>query len=60
MCGKSRVRKPLRRTRRKWEDQIRIVLGEVLCVGIDWIHIAQGGAQQQVSLNPIMNLRLLL
>jgi hypothetical protein len=33
---------PLRRHRCTWDDNIRIVLTEIRCEAVDWIHLAQG------------------
>jgi hypothetical protein len=34
-------KRPLGRPRRKWEDNIRMNLQEVGCVGMDWIGLSQ-------------------
>jgi hypothetical protein len=39
--GKPEGKKPLRRLRRRWEDNIRIDLSEIRWGGMDWIHLAQ-------------------
>ena len=31
---------PLGRPRRRWEDNIKMYLLEVVCVGMDWIEVA--------------------
>jgi len=34
-------KRPLGRPRRRWEDNIKIILQEVGCGGMDWIGLAQ-------------------
>jgi hypothetical protein len=41
LVGKPEEKRPLRRSRRKWEDDIKMDLQEVGCVGVDWIMLAQ-------------------
>jgi hypothetical protein len=38
--GKSEGRRPLRRPRRRWEDNIRIDLRDIGWGGMDWIDVA--------------------
>jgi hypothetical protein len=35
--GKTKGKRPLRRTRHRWEDGIRIDLGKIGLGGVDWI-----------------------
>jgi hypothetical protein len=39
--GETEGKKPLGRPRRRWEDNIKIDLQEMGCVGMDWIDLAQ-------------------
>ena len=41
LVGKPRGTRPLGRPRRRWEDNIKMDLQEVGCVGMDWISLAQ-------------------
>jgi len=41
LVGKPEGRRPLRRPRRRWVDNIRMGLQEVGCVYMDWIGLAQ-------------------
>jgi hypothetical protein len=41
LVGKPEGKKPLGRTRRRWEDNIKMDLDEVGCGGMDWIELAQ-------------------
>jgi hypothetical protein len=39
--GKSEEKRPLGRTRHRWEDNITIDLREIGSEGVNWIHLAQ-------------------
>jgi hypothetical protein len=39
LVGKSEGNRPLGRTRRGWEDNIKMNLQEVGCGGMDWIEL---------------------
>jgi hypothetical protein len=39
--GKREVKRPLGRTRRRWQDNIRMDLGETGCEVVDWVHLDQ-------------------
>jgi len=41
LVGKPEGRRPLGRPRRRWEDNIRIDLREVVCGCVDWMELAQ-------------------
>jgi hypothetical protein len=41
LVGKAEGKKPLGRTRRRWEDNIRMDLEDIGWEGLDWIHLAQ-------------------
>jgi hypothetical protein len=41
LVGKSEGRRPLGRPRRRWEDNIKMVLREIGFRDVDWIHWAQ-------------------
>jgi len=49
---KTRRKRPLRRPRHSWEDNIRLDLREV-----EWMHLAQDKDQCQVLTNAVMNLQ---
>jgi len=40
LMGKPEEKRPLRRPRQRWEDNIKIDLQEVGCGGMDWIELA--------------------
>jgi len=45
LVGKSEGKRQLRRARRRWEDNIRLDLREMVRVGVDWIQPGQGRGQ---------------
>jgi hypothetical protein len=57
--GKPEGKRPLGRPRRRWVDNIRMDLGEVGWVNVDWIGLAQGRNQQKAVVNTVMNFRVL-
>jgi hypothetical protein len=48
---------PLGRSRRRWEDNIKIDLQEVGCGGMDWIDLAQDRNRWRALVNAVMSLR---
>ena len=51
-------KRPLERPRRRWEDNIKMVLQEVGCVGMDWIELAHYSDRWRALVNTVMNLRV--
>jgi hypothetical protein len=45
LVGQYERKRPLRRPRRRWEDNIRLGLREIAWKGVDWIHLAQDSDQ---------------
>jgi hypothetical protein len=58
LVGKPERKRPLGRPRCRWEDNIRMVLQEVGCGGMDWIGLAQGRDRWLTILNAVMNFRV--
>ena len=58
LLGKTEGRRPLGIPRRRWEDNIKMDLQEVGCVGMDWIELAQDRNGWQALVNAVMNLRI--
>jgi hypothetical protein len=52
------LRGPLRRPRRRWEDNIKLELGEIGIDGENWIHLAQDRVQWRDFVNTVLNLRI--
>jgi hypothetical protein len=58
LVGKPEGKRPMGRPRCKWEDNIKMDLHEVGCVGIDWIGLAQDRNRWRALVNAGMNLRV--
>ena len=58
LVGKPEGKRPLRRPRRRWEDNIRMDLQEVACGGMDCIGAAQDRYKWRAILNAVMNFRV--
>jgi hypothetical protein len=56
--GKPEEKRPLERTRRKWEDNIKIDLKVIGRGSMDLIDLAQHRDQWRALVNRIMNFRL--
>ena len=56
--GKSEGKRPLGRSRRRWEDNIKMDLQEVGCRGMDWIDLAQDRDSWRALADAIMNFRV--
>jgi hypothetical protein len=50
-------KRPLRRPRRRWENNIKMDLGEIGIDGANWIQLAQDRVQWWASVKTVMNLR---
>jgi hypothetical protein len=59
LVGKPEGKRQLGRPRRRWEDGIRMNLGEIGLGGVDWIRLAQDRDRWQVVVSAVMNLRVL-
>jgi hypothetical protein len=58
LVGKLERKRPLRRQRCKWVDNIKMDLREVGWDGMDWIDTAQDRDQWRALENTLMNLRV--
>jgi hypothetical protein len=58
LVGKAGGRRPLGRPRCRWEDNIRMNLGEVGFEDVDGIHLAQDRNRWRALMNMVMNLRV--
>jgi hypothetical protein len=51
-------KRPLGRLRRRWEDNTKLDLTEIVIDGANWIRLAQDRVQWRAFVNMIMNLRV--
>jgi hypothetical protein len=56
LVGRPEGRRPLGRPRHRWEDNIKIDLGEIGFGDVDWIHLARDGDTWQALVNTVINL----
>ena len=56
--GEPERKRPLRRPRRRWVDNIRIDLQEVGCGYVDWIGLAQDRDRWRTLVSAVMNFRV--
>ena len=56
--GKSGGKKPLGRSRLRWDDNIKMGLQEVVCGDMDWIDLAQDRDRWRALVNAAINLRV--
>jgi hypothetical protein len=59
LTGKTEVKRPLGRPRRRWEDRIRMDLRETGWGSVDWIQLAQDRYRWRALVNTVMKLRIL-
>ena len=52
------LKRPLGRSRRRWEDNIKMDLQELGCGGMDWVELAQDWDRWRAVVNEVMNLRV--
>jgi hypothetical protein len=58
LVGKPEGKRPLGRTRHRWEDNIKMDLQEVGCRGTGWIDLTQDRDSWRALVNEVMNLRV--
>jgi hypothetical protein len=57
--GKPEGKRPLGRPRRRWVDNMKMYLREIVLGGMDWIDLVQDRDQWRALVNTLMNLRAL-
>jgi len=58
LVGIPEGKRPLRRPRRRWEDNIKRNLQEVGCGDMEWIELAQDRDKWRALVNAVMNLEV--
>jgi hypothetical protein len=58
LVGEPEGKRPLQRLRRRWVDNVKMVLREIGWGGVDWSDLAQDKNQWRVLVNTVMNLRV--
>jgi hypothetical protein len=58
LVGRPEVKTPLRRSRHRCEDNIKMDLKEIGWEVVDWIHLAQDRIQCRAVVNMVMNLQV--
>jgi len=58
LVGKPEVKRLLGRPRRRWVDNIRMDIQEVVCGYMDWIGLAQDRDRWRTLVSEVMNLRV--
>jgi len=58
LVGKPEGKRPLRRPRRRWVDNIRMDLQDVGCGYMDWIGVAQDRDRWRTLVSAVMNFRV--
>ena len=56
--GKPEGKRPLGRSRYRWEDNIEMDLQEAVCGVMDWIELAQNRDKWRVLVGAVMNFRV--
>jgi len=56
--GKPERKRPLGRSRRRWNVNIKMDLQEVGCGGMDWIDLAYDRDRWRALVSAVMNLRV--
>jgi hypothetical protein len=58
LVEKPEGKRSLRRSRRRWEDNIRMDLREIGWEYVDWIHMTQNRDMWRAVVNTVMNRRV--
>jgi hypothetical protein len=59
LVGRPEGKRPLGRSRRRWEDNIKMDLRKIVIDGANWIQLAQDRGRWRAFVNTVMSLRLI-
>jgi hypothetical protein len=59
LVRKPEGKRPLGSPRRRWEDNIKMDLQEVVCGDMDWFELAQDRDRWRAVVSAVMNLRVI-
>jgi hypothetical protein len=60
LVGKPEGKRPLERSRHRWEDGLKMDLREIGWGGVEWIHPAQDRDHWRALVNAVLNLQVLV
>jgi hypothetical protein len=58
LVGRPEGKRPLGRSRGRFEDNVQLDLRKIGIVGVNWIQLAQNRVQWRAFVNTVMNLRV--
>ena len=58
LVGRSEVKRPLERPRRRWENNIKLALQDLRWKGMKWFNTAQGRNRWRALVNAVMKFRV--
>jgi len=58
LVGRPEGKRQLRRPRRRWEDNIKMNLTEIVIDGANWIRLVHDRVQWEAFVSTVMNLRV--
>jgi hypothetical protein len=59
LLEKPKGKRPLERSRCRWEDGIKMDLREIVWEGVEWIHLAHDMDHWRALVNAVVNLQVL-
>jgi hypothetical protein len=58
LVGRSEGKRPIGKSRHRWEHNIRMDLRKIWWEGVDWMHLDQDSDQWRAVVNIVTNLRV--